>query len=78
MVEWYSRLLPTNWTCAYMWREFQAVCTTLFGFILVGVTMGYSSVAISDIQSELTTTNHTVVIPAIDANIEELSWFGKF
>ena len=61
-----------------MWREFRAVCTTLFGFILVGVTMGYSSVAISDIQSELTTTNHTVVIPAIDANIEELSWFGKF
>ena len=60
-----------------MWREFQAVFTTFFGVILVGVTMGYSSVAISDIQRELT-TNDTVVIPAIDATIEELSWFGKF
>ena len=77
MVEWCSRLLPTSWTCANMWREFQAVCTTLFGFILVGVTMGYSSVAISDIQRELT-TNDTLVITAIDATIEELSWFGKF
>ena len=60
-----------------MWREFQAVFITFFGVILVGVTMGYSSVAISDIQRELT-TNDTVVIPAIDATIEELSWFGKF
>ena len=60
-----------------MWRELQAVSTTFFGIILVGVTMGYSSVAISDIQREFS-TNDTMVIPAIDATIEELSWFGKF
>ena len=59
------------------WREFQAIITIYLGAIAMGVTNGYSAVAIPDIKNEQT-TNDTLVIPVPDATTEELSWFGKF
>jgi len=64
-------------------RECQSILTLYLGTILAGFNMGFSAIAIPDIQSELEirqNTNYTesqFVLPSIDATGEQLSWFAS-
>ena len=57
-------------------RETQSIVTVWIGNLMTGYAMGFSAVAIPDIIKEMK-SNQTSILPPIDANPEDLSWFGK-
>ena len=61
-------------------RELQANLTLYLGIIIQGFNMGFSAVAVPDIQLEWSqglASSSSSLIPAIEASQEDLSWFGK-
>ena len=62
-----------------LWREFQAACSVLLCIVITGMDMGFSAVAIPDIQLQANTKeNSTVPVIPITPSISELSRFGKY
>ena len=74
-----------------IFRELQAVVSMYLGTIILGMSSGFSAVAIPDILAaggvggDNTTAdnvtslsqNHWYHIPPVRATLEELSWFGE-
>ena len=68
-----------SWTRGFC-RELQANLTLYLGIIIQGFNMGYSAVAIPDIElewKESLVSSSSSFIPVIEASQEQLSWFGK-
>ena len=56
-------------------REMQAVLTLYITTLLSGYTMGFSAVAVPDIKAAV--GRDTGLLPSLQADTEELSWFGE-
>ena len=82
-------VLVTRFYYFRFWKTFVnpiSYTVTLFaGVILVGINTGYSAIAIPDIMAEyaewsrnMNSSTIPTFLPPIEANMDQLSWFGKF
>ena len=57
-------------------KEIFAISALYLASILEGYSLGFSAVAIPDINNEMNNENSTSFITKISATTEQLSWFG--